>query len=147
MGKNDPLDRLLLRLPSERLPGDITDRVLRYIQVQHRRRTGMRVVVSLVLAAGGLWLSSPLVSRLAISTNLSGSALTVLTDWMRVALAGLEAYLNYTWNGITGMQSKLAAPISASAWLGLAVLAVSVLLILGQLMPQNTGPVNKGARA
>lgn len=147
MGKNDPLDRLLLRLPSESPTGGITDRVLRYIQAQRRRRMGIHLGASLVLAAGGLWLSSPLVSTLAVSTNLSGSALTVLTEWVRVALAGLEAYVNYAWNGVTGMQSNIAAPISTSVGLGLAVLSVSVLLILGQLMPQNTGSVSKGAKA
>lgn len=147
MGKNDPMDRLLLRLPSERPTGSISDRVLGYIQAQRRRRMGIHLGASLVLAAGGLWLSSPLVSTLAVSTNLSGSALTVLTEWVRVALAGLEAYVNYAWNGVTGMQSNIAAPISTSVGLGLAVLSVSVLLILGQLMPQNTGSVSKGAKA
>ena len=147
MGKNDPMDRLLLRLPSEPPKGGIPDRVLRYIQAQRRRRMGIHLGASLVLAAGGLWLSSPLVSTLAVSTNLSGSALTILTEWVRVALAGLEAYVNYAWNGVTGMQSNIAAPISTSVGLGLAVLSVSVLLILGQLMPQNTGSVSKGAKA
>jgi len=108
---------------------------------------GIQLGASLVLAAGGMWLSSPLVSTLAVSTNLSGSALTVLTEWLRVALAGLEAYVNYAWNGVTGMQSNIAAPISTSVGLGLAVLSVSVLLILGQLIPQNTGSVSKGAKA
>jgi len=108
---------------------------------------GIHLGASLVLAAGGVWLSSPLVSTLAVSTNLSGSALTVLTEWMRVALAGLEAYVNYAWSGVTGMQSNIAAPISTSVGLGLAVLSVSVLLILGQLMPQITGSLSKGAKA
>lgn len=147
MGKNDPLDRLLLRLPSEPPTGGVADRVLGYIQAQRRRRMGIQLGASLVLAAGGLWLSSPLVSTLAVSTNLSGSALTVLMEWMRVALAGLESYVNYAWNGVTGMQSNIAAPISTSVGLGLAVLSVSVLLILGQLIPQNTGSVSKGAKA
>ena len=147
MGKSDPLDRLLLRLPSEPPTGGLADRVLCYVQAQRRRRMGIRLGASLVLAAGGLWLSSPLVSTLAVSTNLSGSALTVLTEWIRIALAGLDSYVNYAWNGITGIQSNIAAPISTSVGLGLAVLSVSVLLILGQLMPQNIGSVSKGAKA
>jgi hypothetical protein len=147
MGKNDPLDRLLLRLPSEPPPGGLAGRALRYVQAKRRRRMAIHLSASLVLAAGGLWLSMPLVSTLAGSTNLSGSALTVLTEWMQVALAGLEAYVNYAWNGFTGMQSNLAAPISASAGLGLVAISVSVLLILGQLLPQNTGSTSKGARA
>jgi len=146
MGTNDPLERLLLRLPSEPPTDGISDRVLQYIQTQRRRRMGVQLGASLVLAAGGLWLSSPLVTTLAVSTNLSGSALTVLTEWMRVALAGLEAYVNYAWIGVSGMQSNLAAPINTTVGLGLGVLAVSILLILGQLMPQITGSRSKGVK-
>jgi hypothetical protein len=146
MGKNDPFERLLSKLPSDPPTDDLESRVLRFVRARQRRRTSVQLGAGLVLVLGGLWLSSPLVLNLATSTDFSGSALTVLMDWIRVALEGLQSYINYAWHGLTGLQGNLAGPINAPAWLGLAVISISVLLLLGQLIPQYPGSMDKGLK-
>ena len=144
MGKTDDLDRKLFRLPSDAPPADLAGRVFRYVQVKRRRRLIMRAGINIVLAGGGLWLVSPLFAAFPTSASLSEPALFVLQEWVRVAFAGINSYVNYAWNGFIGLQSNIVEPISASVWLGVAVLSLSVLLSLGQLLPHYASPLNKG---
>ena len=145
MGKTDDLDRKLFRLPSEPPAVDLAGRVFRHVQVKRRRKLFLRLGLNFVLAGSGLYLVSPVFAALPTSANLSDSALSVLVEWVRVAFAGIDAYVNYIWNGFTGLQSNIVGPISASVWLGVAVLTLSVLLALGQLLPHSAIPLNKGA--
>jgi hypothetical protein len=147
MGKTDDLDRKLFRLPSEAPAADLAGRAFRYVQVKRRHRLFLRLALNFVLAGSGLWLVSPLFAALPISANLSDPALSVLLEWVRVAFAGIDAYVNYVWNGFTGLQSNIVGPISASVWLGVAVLTLSVLLALGPLLPHSVSTLNKGANA
>jgi hypothetical protein len=147
MGKADKLDRALSRLPSEAPSEDLTDRVYRYVQIKRRRKAFLGLVLHLVLVVSGLWLVSPLFAALPVSASFSDSALSVLVEWVRVAFAGIESYVNYAWNGFTGLQSNIVAPISASVGLGVAVLTLSVLLALGQLLPRSANLISKGAKA
>jgi hypothetical protein len=145
MGKVDKMDRALSRLPSEAPPEDLPGRVYRYVRTKRRRKAFLGLVLHLVLVVSGLWLVSPLFAALPASASLSDSALSVLVEWVRVAFAGIESYVNYVWNGFTGLQSNIVAPISASVGLGVAVLTLSVLLALGQLLPRSTS-LSKGAK-
>jgi hypothetical protein len=147
MGKTDDLDRKLFHLPSDAPAADLAGRVFRYVQVKRRRKLFLRLGLNFVLAGSGLWLVSPVFTALPTSANLSDPALSVLLEWVRVAFAGIDTCVNYVWNGFTGLQSNIVEPISASVWLGVAVLTLSVLLALGQLLPHSANPLNKGVNA
>jgi hypothetical protein len=147
MGKTDDLDRKLFRLPADAPAADLAGRVFRYVQVKRRRRLFLRLGLNFVLAGSGLWLVSPVFTALPTFANLSDPALSVLLEWVRVAFTGIDTYINYAWKGFTGLQSTIIGPINASVWLGVAVLTLSVLLALGQLLPHSASPLNKGANA
>lgn len=147
MGKLDTLDRALSRLPSESPSENLSDRVYRYVRIKRRRKTLFSLVLHLVLVVSGLWLVSPLFAALPFSASVSDSALSLLVEWVRVGLAGIESYVNYVWNGFTGMQSNIVAPISASVGLGVVVLTLSVLLALGQMLPHSANLISKGEKA
>jgi hypothetical protein len=78
---------------------------------------------------------------------LSGSALNFVLDWYNVAVAGLESYVKYVWDALTGAQSSINATLSTSILLGIVALAVGVMIALGQLMPRQVRPLGKGAKA
>ncbi|HTX91681.1 MAG TPA: hypothetical protein VMC09_10760 [Anaerolineales bacterium] len=147
MGKPDHLDRLLTGLPSPEPQGDLPGRVKHFVRVRRRRRSLVRIGASLALAGCGIWLCTPAAATLPVSTNFSGSAIHVLGDWLQAGLAGLEGSLNYLWSSLTGAQNNLTAFIGPGAWIGLTALALSVLIALGQLVPQQPGTERKGKEA
>jgi len=119
MGKTDDLDRKLFHLPSEAPAADLAGKVFRYVQVKRRRRLFVRLALTVVLAGSGLWLVSPLFTALPTSANLTEPALSVLLEWVRVAFTGIDAYVNYVWNGFTGLQGNIVGPIQRLGLAGL----------------------------
>ena len=148
MDRMDRLDRLLMRLPSEPADADLAKRVFQYVRARQRRTRQVRIGLSLALAAGGVWLIL-LASVKPTSLDLSASGMTVLLDWLQAGLVGLGSLADHLWNGAVGLQSGLAAPVTVSAWIGLVALTLSVLLALGQLLPQGSDPgfFSEGAKA
>jgi hypothetical protein len=153
MDRRDDLDRILERLPSDAPRRDLAADISRYVRGKRRSAFSRRLALTLALAISGLWLSSPLFSALVASLKGSGSSLAMLLDWIQASLAGLESFVSYTWNGLTGLQTGIADSISASAWLGLAALGLSCLLALDQLLPRGadaeftSNGYHKGAEA
>jgi hypothetical protein len=135
MDRRDDLDRILERLPSDAPRRELAAEISRYVRGKRRSAFNRRLALTLALAVSGLWLSSPLISALVASQKSSSSGLAMLLDWIQAALVGLESFVNYTWNGLTGLQAGIADSISASTWLGVAVLGLSCLLALDQLLP------------
>jgi len=134
----DDLDRILVRLPSDAPRRDLVAQISRYVRSKQRNAIRRRIALTLVLAVSGLWLSSPLFSALVASLKVSGSGLAMLLDWIQASLVDLESFINYAWNGLTGLQTSIADSISASAWLGLAALGLSCLMALEQLLPKGS---------
>jgi hypothetical protein len=147
MGKTDELDRMLIRLPSERPEDDLAKRVYRYVQIKRRRKKLAYSSASLLLAAFGLWLSSPLVTVVPYSGTLSGSGFGVLGSWLEIAFTDLGTYITYFWNSLTGAQNNINTTVNTSILLGITALAISVMIALGQLLPGQTSPMSKGAKA
>lgn len=144
----DDLDRILIRLPSDAPRGDLASQISRYVRNRRRGAIRKRLALNLALAISGLWLSSPLFSTLTASLKVSGSGLAMLLEWIQALLVGLESFVNYAWNGVTGLQTGIADSISASVWLGLAALGLSCLLALEQLLPKSVDAfTSKGAEA
>ena len=142
--KMDQVDRMLSRLPSEDVAGDLAGRVNRYVRLKRRRRLAARFGLSLVLAACGFWLSSPLVTVLPDSVHLPGSGPAMAWAWGQAALSNLRIFLVSAWNGFTGLQSGVATPLSASICLGLVILAASALLAFSPLLQLSAGSLRKG---
>ncbi len=142
--KLDPLDRLLVRLPSEDVPEDLNERVLGYVRGRRRRRSAARLFLSLALAALGFYLSSPLVVEIPDTSKMPDSGLSMTWTWIEVGVSDLRLFLTSAWEGISRLQSGTAAPLSASICLGLAILAVSALLAASPLLQRNTGALRKG---
>lgn len=142
-----------MRLPSDAPRGDLASQISRYVRNRRRGAIRKRLALTLALAISGLWLSSPLFSTLTASLKVSGSGLAMLLEWIQASLVGLESFVNYAWNGLTGLQTGIADSISASAWLGLAALGLSCLLALDQLLPKGadaeftSNGYHKGAEA
>ncbi|MBN2385544.1 MAG: hypothetical protein JXB85_00885 [Anaerolineales bacterium] len=147
MDKLDELDRMLIGLPCGRLPDGLVARAQGYVRRKRRRRQALRLGGSLLLAAGGLGLLSPHAASLLASASLSDPALGLLLDGLRVALAGLDPSLLQLWSGFSGAQTDLAGLLTVSTWLGLAALALSGLLGLGQLLSPTGGPLHEGESA
>lgn len=153
MDRRDDLERILERLPSYAPRRDLAADISRYVRGKRRRAFSRRLALTLALAISGLWLSSPLFSALVASLKGFGSGLAMLLDWIQASLVGLESFVSYTWNGLTGLQTGIADSISASAWLGLAALGLSCLLALDQLLPKGadaeftSNGYHKGAEA
>jgi len=147
MSEADKLDRVLARLPSEVPSMDLTGRVCHYVRVKRRRRMVLNLALHLVLIVSGLWLVSPLFAALPASANLSDSALSALVELVKAAFTNVESYVSYVWNGFTGLQSSIVAPVSDSVGLGVAALTLSVLLALGQLLPRSASLMDKGVKA
>jgi len=137
MDRRDDLDRILERLPSDTPRRELAAEISRYVRGKRRSAFNRRLALTLALAVSGLWLSSPLISALVASLKSSGSGLAMLLDWIQAALVGLESFVSYTWNGLTGLQTGIADSISASTWLGLAALGLSCFLALDQLLPKG----------
>jgi hypothetical protein len=137
MDRRDELDWILEHLPSDVPRRDLAAEISRYVRGKQHNAVRWRIALTLALAVSGLWLSSPLFSALVASLKGSGSGLALLLDWIQAALVGLESFANYTWNGLTGLQTSIADSISASTWLGLAALGLSCLLALDQLLPNG----------
>lgn len=144
MDEMNDLERLLYHLPSDPPPQDLAGRVLRNVQARRRRRMGIQLGFGLILAAGGTWLSAPLVPAFTPSGGFPASALAILLEWLQATLAGAEPHFTYTWNGLAGLQSGIAAPVDVSAALGLAALTLSILLILGQVLPRAGEQTREG---
>ncbi|MFH1523809.1 MAG: hypothetical protein ABIF04_02495 [Chloroflexota bacterium] len=147
MVKVDKLGRALSNLPSEAPSDNLPDRVFQYVRIKRRRKTFLSLVLHFVLVVSGLWLVSPLFTAHLVSASVTDSALSLLLEWVWVGLAGIETYVNYAWNGFTGMQSNIVAPISVSVGLGVAVLTLSVLLALGQMLSRSANLISKGENA
>ncbi len=145
LDKMDRMDRMLSRLPSEEAAGDLSARISRYVRARHVRNLYGRFGLSLVLALGGMWLISPLVSTLPASVPLPGSGAVMLSEWVQAALGDLQAFLASAWGGFTSLQSGVAAPMTLSILLGLAILALSALVAASPLLQQTTGLSHKGA--
>jgi len=146
MNKLAPLDRALSRLPSRMPSEDLPGRVCRYVRIRRRRRLFLNLGLHFVLIATGLWLISPLFVTLFASVDLSGSGLSMLLEWSEVALTGIESYVSYVWNGLTGLQSNIASPVTDTVGLGVAILTLGVLLALGQLLRRNASLMDEGVK-
>jgi hypothetical protein len=147
MGKTDDLDRLLVRLPSEAPDADLANRIYRHVQMRRRRRKLAYWCTSLFLAVFGLWSSSPLMAVIANSSKLTNSGLGVLGSWLKIAFTDLGTYSTYFWNGLSGAQKNINTTMNTSTLLGISALAISVMIALGQLLPGQTTPMSRGAKA
>ncbi len=144
LDKLDSMDRMLSRLPSEQVPGDLAVRVKGYVRFRRYQRLAGRFGLSLVLAVGGFWLSYPLFFALPSSVNLPGSGVMLFWDWLQLALSNLQVFLTSAWDGFTGLQSGVAAPMTASVVLGLLILALSAMLAVSPLLQQSDRSLRKG---
>ncbi len=146
MTKTDRMDRLLSQLPAEAPAQDLAQRVSLAIRSRHRRRLAARFGLSLALSAFGLWLCLPLIVNLPGSVDLAGSGVPILSGGIAASLTDIGDFLTAAWNGFTGVQSGLTAPITASVWLGLAVLALGAMLAVSPLLASTGGAYRKGTR-
>ncbi len=139
MNKMDRMDRMLSQLPSEAPAEDLGRRVVRFVRARRRRKLLAHAAASAALAAGGLWLVSPLAVTLPGAVPLPGSGMEMTWTWSQAALTRFGDFLASVWGGVTGLQNGIAAPITASVWLGLAILGLSAFLAIGPLLGSNPG--------
>jgi hypothetical protein len=144
MPKMDPLDRLLSQLPAEAPANDLARRISHHVRARRHRAEALRFGASLVLGLTGAWLCLPLFTSLPASVSVPGSGIPLAYDWIQAALTNLAGFLSSAWNGVTGVQSGMAASINASVWVGLAVLAVGALLAVLPMLQQADGFNRKG---
>jgi hypothetical protein len=50
----------------------------------------------------------------------------------------MDAVIQYTWGGASGLQASFASSINVTVGIGLAALAFSALLALDQLLPRGS---------
>ena len=144
MRKTDSMDRLLSRLPADVPADDLAGKIVHHIHARHRRALAGRFGASLVLGLTGIWLCLPLFASLPASVSLPGSGVPLAYGWIRAAQTNLEGFPSSAWNGVTGLQSGMAASIHASVWVGLSILACSALLAVVPMLQQPDGLIRKG---
>lgn len=134
----DKMDRLLYRMPSESPQPEITRRIAQYVRTRQRRTMRLRQGISILLAMVGAWFSMPLLGTMPHTLDLSGSGLPLVGRLVESAWAGMDAVIQYTWGGASGLQASFASSIDVTVGIGLAALALSALLALDQLLPRGS---------
>ena len=130
----DKMDHLLSQLPGEPSPVDLASRICQSIRVRSKRNRRLRLGLSGILAALGLWLALPSVAAWIFGLVLPDSGLPMLYEWVQLGLTGIGTFVLNAVSGITALQSGFTT-FNVPAWFGLAALALSALLALDFLMP------------
>jgi len=131
----DKMDHLLSQLPGEPPPVDLAFRICQSIRVRSKWNRRLRLALSGILAALGLWLALPSMTARIFSMALPDSGLPMLYEWVQLGLAGIGTFVLNAVSGVTALQSGFTT-LNVPAWLGLAALALSALLALDFLMPR-----------
>jgi len=134
--ERDELDALLSGLPEQNPNDRIPERIRQNFRQRVKRQRRLRIALSGGLLGTGLLLTLPgllaFKGDISIPFNSLGiidSLITSLQDW--------QLSLDQSWNGITTFQGNLAASISITSWIGIAILGFGTLFCINFLIPHN----------
>ncbi len=133
----DKMEHWLAHLPSEPPQPGLAGRIVRQVRKRRLRHVRLRIGVSALLAAAGVWLSAPLPGTIVQSVDLPASGIPFVIRLVESLWLGMESLVLDAWGGMSGLQTSVANAITPSIVIGLAALALSTILAIEQLLPRD----------
>lgn len=132
----DRMDRYLMQLPHRMPDNDFHRRIVQHVWRRRRRLRRIRAGISAVLSGVGLWLVMPTILGWVTSTPVPDNSLPWLIQIMDIFLQDFQGRLMISVDNLFVYQNQVASTISASAFLGMLVIAFALLLVMDQVMPR-----------
>ena len=130
------MDRLLDQLPSEPVPPGLALHICQTIQARQRRWLAIRLALSAGLGVIGGWLLIPAVALWLQSLALPANGLSVILDWLGIAMQDVGLFLQTGLDALLSMQSGLSPDIGYTLP-GLVALGMSALMLLDVILPRE----------